>query len=149
MNLVKNLNDPRVSFIPHWVAVLDNNESVCQLDDEIVRTWPILLEYLKNNNLNIVEFYIKYVDHIEKPLPTNAEGYFYRDAAGILLGNSRSMNLFSIGHLENGKVYSQKWLKPELVLVDKDVRLLDEVRESTWIRTTPISIPIPENISIS
>lgn len=124
------INDPRLLFTAFWVAELDNKKLVCQ---ENAHTWKNLINYISKYDINIISFYIRYMDNVVKPLPDYANGYFYREASmGIM--NGPEFSLMSIGYVTGDKIVSFKYRKPELIRVETDYRNISEAIESTWLK---------------
>lgn len=129
------------SFILHkviWVAMLSNGLLVAQDDfrPDVYpeKAWDRLRIYLKaqRGSVKIEHFYVRYMDNVIDFCPHKADGYFYREAHGGIVGVS-SWDMVSFGYVSNGTVYSRKYKKPELIHFESDVRSLQDVEDSTWL----------------
>lgn len=137
--LTHNVWEPFINRKVIWTAYLDNGLCVAQDDGRPGvhpwRAWDRLRMYLAiEKNVSIIDFYVRIMDNVVQPLPKNAEGYFYREAHGAIAGDAKSIDMFTIGYVKDGKVYDFKYRKPELTLFgNPQVRDVSEVIDSVWL----------------
>lgn len=122
---------------PIWVAVLSNGQKVYQDDDrkglEERSAWLRLKSYLSKNNLKINSFYLKFRSNILVILPANSSGYFFSKGIMASTGYGKNIYYFSIGHIENQKVFIKKIQIPELLLFEQETRDLYQCKEEQLI----------------
>lgn len=105
-----------------WTATLNNGKVVYQDDGrecyEEPSTWLRLIEYCKANSLYIIEFNVRFRDHVEH-LPSNAEGYFFSKGCAAIWGDDTSYNQYVMGYLEDNTVKITKWVVPAIIPMEK------------------------------
>ena len=120
-----------------WIAVLNNGQTVYQDDDrenlEERSAWIRLKSYLNKNNLKINSLYLKFRSNILTILPVNSSGYFF--SKGIMASTSYEKNVFyySIGYIDDQKVFIKKIKIPELLLFEQEVREVYNCKEDQLI----------------
>jgi hypothetical protein len=100
-----------------WVACLNNGETIYQ-DDMVpgnTSAWVRMGEYCKENELYLVDLELQFRQFVKKQ-PSNAEGYFFCKSLLSAMFSLSVLNYYSVGYVEDGVIYSQKWKVPELVL---------------------------------
>ncbi len=109
-----------------WEAMLTNGETIIQDDDRPGVTpnsaWERLGQYVQTTGLKIASVKLAFRDNVVRPVPNNAEGYFFCKALGSFLEDQRSYGYFLLGYLQEGKVKLQRWSVPELVPVEVETR---------------------------
>lgn len=127
MNLCKEENDYTRSFAEgttRWVCQLNNGETIYQ-DGYTPNTWLRLKKYCEENFLYIISMYVHFRTH-RIDLPENKEGYFFRQAAGMLLTDTQTQQFYLVGYIENDKLHVIKYRVPELIKISKEVRSIDD-----------------------
>jgi hypothetical protein len=116
---------------PYWVVSLFNGESIFQYDFDAdgnhVNSWRELKSYVEENKLSIEGAWLWFRDHSEE-IGVGKAGYFfiYSVLADAFSGEHRYS--YVCGTLEeDGKVHCKKWLVPELIWTDTDVRSIDSL----------------------
>ena len=103
---------------PRWVVVLSNGESVFQDDGrpgvEPRSAWERLHNYCKDNNLHIQSMSIMFRSN-RQALPSNMDGYYFSKGSRGAFGFPKTMQLFFVGILNNGKLEVSCWKVPEMV----------------------------------
>ena len=103
---------------PRWEVVLNNNERIYQDDGRAdikpQSAWLRLNNYCKENNLYIKEMTIMFRDNVFA-LPPNMDGYFFSKGARGMFGSTRTMQLFFVGTLQNGRLEVSCWKVPEML----------------------------------
>lgn len=104
----------------HWIARLSDGREVYQHHDDHTNTWIDLKEYCKENNLFVTSLKLLFRDHVEE-LPTGHDGYYFvHSLLSSFIGYEQFF--YVIGYLHEGKIYCTKYVIPELVPLDSDVR---------------------------
>ncbi len=104
---------------PLWIAKLSNGEEICQ-DDNLPgayppKAWDRLRLYLGAENLQIDELYLRFMSHVESPLPKQAKGYFFVTAVGASPGEE-VQHLYTIGYVtEDDQIVTKVYKVPELI----------------------------------
>lgn len=110
----------------HWVARLSNGETVYQddlrPDESIPSAWIRLADYVREHGLSITALWLEFRDNIQKPLPENAEGYFFCKSAGAVWPGDSTIGFYIIGCLVRDKVRCQRWKIPELLVCETEIR---------------------------
>lgn len=102
---------------PRWVATISDGRTLDYGDIG----W-LDLKYYVENGFPIVSLDLVFRNEFKRGiLPENAEGYFFCKGIGADLGES-PINYFLVGYLKEDKIYIQKWVVPELVKVQEEVR---------------------------
>lgn len=127
--IATSIDDPYISSIyynePIWVALLSDNTKVYMDNNnpiyEETSAWLRLKTYCQNNNLNIKSLTFQFRSNIIKPLPEDAEGYFFRNG---LMGfpNGLNIGLFFAGYLKDEKVYITRIGVPEMLIIENEIR---------------------------
>ena len=134
--MICELEDNFLEDKPIWVAILNNGQIVYQ-DDEREglsekSAWIRLKKYIKENNLKISSFYLKFRSNTLLTTSNNSSGYFFsKGIMGSII--SDNVKYYSIGHVENGNVYIKKIKIPELICFDQEVRELYNCKEDQII----------------
>lgn len=113
-------------YLPRWIARLSNGETIIQDDYrpgvEPHSAWLRLMGYAHTQKINVVELYIQFRSHIEKPLPVNAAGYYFSKSMIGYPGAKTGMHFYLIGYLQDGLVHIQSWKVPELTQIEAFTR---------------------------
>ena len=116
---VCKIEDDYVKHKLRWVAILSNHEVIYQDDYRPEESEPIawsrLKSYLKINNLNIIGLKIQFCDNIVEVAPSHASGYYYVRGVLNIDGGTRSINFYTVGHIEDNKAYVKQWYVPAIV----------------------------------
>ena len=117
---------------PRWEVVLSNDQRVFMDDDrpdmEPRSAWLRLREHCKKEHLYIKEMTIMFRDN-RFSLPSNADGYFFSKGARGMFGSVRTMHLFLVGALQNGRLEVSCWKVPEMLQEWTEERNPDEAGE--------------------
>lgn len=124
---------------PRWLAYLSNGERIIQDDNRPGVTpasaWLRLRDYCRQKHLHVVELKLQFRSHYESPLPAHAEGYYFSNKAGAVWGSKETEHFFIIGALVGNQVFAQHWKIPELVLVQEEIRTVEDSDERLLRRT--------------
>ncbi len=119
-----------------WVASLNNGETIYQ-DDMLPgndSAWVRMREYCQENVLYLVDLELRF-RHFVKKQPSNAEGYFFCKSLLGAMFSSHLLNYYSVGYVKDGKIWSQKWKVPELVLeMEHERDITDTIPEALIMR---------------
>lgn len=118
-----------IVFHPTWRANLSNGETVVEDDMRpgITKSaWLRLREYVGLNNLTINGISLNFRDKNIKPVPDNAEGYFFIKNAASVWGSPDTMGFYIFGYLKGGTVYTKKYKIPECVFFEDGHRTIEE-----------------------
>ncbi len=110
-----------------WVAGLNNGETIYQ-DDALpgnTSAWVRMGQYCQEHGLYLIDFELQF-RHFVKKQPSNAEGYFFCKSLLSAMFSVHVLNYYSVGYVEDGVIYSQKWKVPELVLEMEHERDISE-----------------------
>ena len=117
-----------------WIARLSNGQVVHQDDNrpgvKPHSAWVRLAEYIREHGLRIEALWLQFRDHVERPLPENAEGYFFARVAGAVWPGDTTLDFYLLGYLENvledsltnARVVVKRYKTPELIACDSEVR---------------------------
>ncbi len=121
MTLCESVNDEYIRSVPMWIVHLNNGKTVYQRDDE-GNSWLALKEYVEINRLAVEKMYMRFRDHWEAVEP-NKPGYFFiKSVLGSFIGYTQEF--ITSGYLDDdGKVHCVKWIQPELINMEEEVRL--------------------------
>jgi hypothetical protein len=108
-----------------WIVTLSNGDTI-YCDDtrpgiEPVSSWVRLRNYLNETKLRIVNMYIRFRSNTVGIEP-NCDGYFFCRCARGWYGDSKTLEYFLIGTLKNDILTVEKWLVPELIFEEREVR---------------------------
>lgn len=120
----------------HWSTRLTNGEVVYQDDyraecehntqpvPNLAKAWDRLRIYLKDSNVWIKNLWLQNLDNVVKPLPDDADGYFFKKGAIGQLFADYSRQFSIIGYLDlRAKVIKTfKYAVPELILLETEER---------------------------
>lgn len=113
-----------------WVASLSDGTTVYQDDDrpglEPI-AWFRLKKYVYENNLDIIGLKIKFRSHIETILSENEryDGVFFKRGVLAFCGQE-TRHLYIVGGVKDGIIYSETWKIPEILLEEKENRILED-----------------------
>lgn len=113
---------------PYWVVSLSNGKQVFQCDEDeqgnFVNSWRELKSYVEANLLDITDFWLRFRDHSEE-IAVGKDGHFfvYSVLAEAFSGVNRYF--YNCGYLENEKVFTKKWLIPEVLSLEEEIRETD------------------------
>lgn len=136
MNYLNHVSLELDSFIldkdqPIWIASLSDGTVAHQDDDRpgyYHNSWVRLRNHCYENNLTITNVTLKFRSHVEK-VGSSEEGYFFiRAILGSLVKNVKKPPVFfyKVGLIKDGEIKIQKWRVPELLLVDRETREVNE-----------------------
>lgn len=111
-----------------WIASLSDGSVVYQDDDrpglEPI-AWFRLKKYVYEKNLDIVGLKIKFRSHTENILENNKyDGVFFKRGAMAFPGQ-KTQHLYILGAVVNGIIMSETWRVPEIILEEKENRILE------------------------
>lgn len=124
-----------------WIAILSNGEQVYQDDERYDEpAWVRLKQYCEENNTHIQKLLIKFRSHTELVYTDeDNEGIFLRRSVLGSLFSTRNSHFFIIGKVRGDKIYTDKWLVPEIIKDEHEsgIREVSENKESIiWNTTT-------------
>lgn len=120
----------------HFSAQLDNGEIIFQDDyraecehntqevPQEPKAWERLRGYVKQNGIWIKNLWLQNLDNIVKPLPDEADGYYFKKGILGQLFSDHTRHFYIIGYLDlrTKKVKAYKYGVPELLLLETDER---------------------------
>lgn len=121
-----------------WIASLSNGQTAFQKDEhpdmEFSNSWLGLKKYCEDNQIYVKDLYLRFRDHLE-PIAKNADGFFFIKS---ILGNITGycQNFYHTGAYYEGKnhIKVDKWLIPEILVLEHQDRLIDETVLPSLIR---------------
>jgi len=122
--------DDYVKYKPIWIAELLDGTLVYQDDErdglDIPVAWRRLHQYVNIHKTKIVDLYLRFRSHIMKPLPRNADGYFFCNKILQPISTTKKfiINFYVIGAVKNKMVFTQTYKIPELLLAEQKIRQL-------------------------
>lgn len=131
----------------YWVASLTNHVPVYfdPLKIDNLTAWQRLKRYCETEKVDIDNIRIQFRSHIEIIRP-KAKGYFFLNGSVGIFGMvfdlapndpPRNLNEFRFGVLEDdGKIYVQNWLIPELIINGDSVREAKEYKDHIIINSS-------------
>lgn len=121
MEIVTKVEDDFVKHQMRWVVVLSNGETVYQDDNrpglDEPSAWLRLKQYVADNNLNIIEFWLQFRTNRVLVEPRAASGYYFSKSAFGVWGEE-SKEGYVAGALVDGRVVGMLWKVPELIAVE-------------------------------
>lgn len=89
--------------------------------------WFYLKEYIEKTKLRLTNMCVAFRDHVEC-LPDNMDGYYfsYGHAAIGIVGPTVEFKQFVTGYVIGETLYIKKWMIPELVEVETDIRNIND-----------------------
>lgn len=120
----------------HFSAQLANGEIIFQDDyraecehntlpvPDLSKSWDRLRRYLKQEKVWIKNLWLQNLNNIVKPLPDDADGYFFKKGAIGQLFADHSRQFYIIGYLDlrTKTVKTFKYGVPELLLLETEER---------------------------
>lgn len=101
-----------------WYVRLSDGSTVF-MDDGRPGLWPhsawLRLAQRVRDGLTIQSFWLAFRDHVERPVPDGAEGYFFVRVGVAFPGDAATHQLFRVGHMVGDVVRTSLWKVPELV----------------------------------
>lgn len=130
-----------------WIAILSDGTEHHQDDGRPgteENAWVRLQKKCRENNLHIVDIYLRFRSHIErKPEYRNADGYWFRFGAkagfGVGVGKRKVTNSYLIGVIRNNVMTVDNWRIPELIILETDTRTIDRHDETAIWTNSRIS----------
>lgn len=123
---VCTIDDEYVRDRMRWVVTLSNGQIVYEDDNrpglEESSAWKRLKTYCNSHNLYIVEMWLQFRSNRVLIEPKNAAGYYLIKAAIGIWGDTETHHVYVAGALVNGKIQTNRWKVPELVLLEKGMR---------------------------
>ena len=113
---------------PIWIATLSDNSEVYQDDnpDPIIGSaWVRLGNFIRKSNLSIVSIRLRFRSHIELAAEGGDAFYFAKGASGFW-GNPNTFHSYVVGTRKNGILTVGRWLVPELVCEDTEIREIED-----------------------
>jgi hypothetical protein len=110
-----------------WRARLSDGRIV-HMDDarpgtDPASAWLRLRDFIHNTDfIEITDFWLEFRGHAVKPLPLNAEGYFFCKSSSAELNGGATHHFMLIGALQSGRLLVQRWSVPELIHMGTEER---------------------------
>jgi hypothetical protein len=122
---------------PRWFVDLTNGERIFMDDDrpgvQPPQAWTRLGLYLKETGADIVDMYLQFRSHFEHPLPSNALGYFFCNAALANLADGVTISMFLVGFFDGDQIQTQCWRVPELLQEWVETRSPKSLKHKDWL----------------
>lgn len=127
-------DDDFVRFLPRWVAVLSNGETIYQDDDrpgvEEPSAWKRLKSYCSETGAHIRELWLQFRSNRVCIQPTDADGYYFVKCAYGFWGATETKHAYIAGALVDGSIHAIKWRVPELLSLEVQTREPDYLSPS-------------------
>lgn len=108
-----------------WVVTLNNGETIYADDGregvEPISAWVRLASYVKEHELRIVSMHIRFRSNTMS-LEPNCDGYYFCRCARGWYGDTKTYEYFIIGTLKGDILKVQKWLVPEIIFENEEIR---------------------------
>lgn len=120
---------------PIWFVILNDGERVYQDDDRPgefpASAWLRLKEYLKDNNKQIKEIYLKFRSN-EVPLsfPADAEGFFFSKRLICFGYGTLQVNAYMLGYTIGESVEIFTYQVPEMILIEQESRHVEQCKNN-------------------
>lgn len=130
-----------------WQARLSDG-SVVTMDDsrpgeEISSAWIRLGHYIRSTGLRIEHLWLKFRSNVVlHALPWKASAYFFsKNVISELNSGAPTQTFYLVGYLnDDGGVVVEKWAVPALISVQREVRLLSDIKPEQLIRNPECEI---------
>lgn len=123
----------------HWSASLTSGDTIYEDDyreecphntlpiPSISKAWDRLRIHVSKENVWIKNLWLQNLDNVVKPLPDDADGYFFKKGAIGQLFADYSRHFYIIGYLDIRKkiIKTFKYGVPELLLLETEDRKVD------------------------
>ena len=100
----------------------------CRPGLEESSTWLRLRKYIKETNLDIVGYRIRFRSNVQH-IAYNADGYFFSYAALFSFGSESAVNYYCGGYLKDGRLIVKRFQLPDLSKVLEEERDWKEAKE--------------------
>jgi len=129
--ICNKLTDDEIRERPFWM-LKTKNETFYQKDEDEngqrINSWKELKKHAEENHINFTGMWLQFRDHKEE-IAVNKDGYFLVYALLVDIGSATHNHYFTCGYLENGQVHCTRWLMPEVMSMQSDVRKLEDCEE--------------------
>jgi len=125
-----------------WVVKLSDGQTIYQDDVTLNSSWKELKDYLKNRDVHIYDFYLKFRSHefgwlegLKEEERNQISGFFFRIGMGGLVMDklSSQWTQYVVGHVINNKIYIQTLITPHLTVLHSDIYDIDKDTEEDII----------------
>ena len=120
---------------PRWVATLTDGTEVFQDDDRPGenpgQAWQRLKLWMSSQGwVKLKSLRLEWRGDKIASLPDGAPGYFFRKSILSEVGGGASQGFYILGHVENGRLKTQRWAVPQMMKLDESWRSLEEASDS-------------------